>query len=374
MIGSRAERTLMVLEHWNDTIIHLPGAHLLQTSEWAEIKRDVGWRATPKVWTDHTGKVIAAANILSRTIKPLGFGPSFSVSYIPRGPMLDWSNSELRNIVFNEIELYAKKSGTIFIKIDPEVVYGVGVPGTEMFAENEVGLRFQNELQGRGWNISTEQVQFKNTVLIDITGDEEDWLKRMKQKTRYNLRLAQRSGVSVRRAKPEEFEDLYRMYAQTADRDGFIIREKEYYLRVWNTFYESKMLTPLVAEAEGIIVSGLMLFHFGKRAWYLYGMSSNTHREKMPNYLLQWEAMRSAKDQGCEAYDLWGAPDVFDTSDSMFGVFRFKDGLGGKVSLTSGAWDFPIRPFYYYLYMRVIPKILEFTRRIRRSRIVQEAK
>jgi len=194
----------------------------------------------------------------------------------------------------------------------------------------------------------------------------------MKQKTRYNLRLSQRNGASVRVANDNELELLYNMYAQTAQRDGFIIREEEYYLRVWKRFIEAGKAEALIAEVEGNPVAGLVLFFFGKRAWYLYGMSSPSHREKMPNYLLQWEAMRSAKAHGCGIYDLWGAPDVFDQNDPMFGVFRFKEGLGATVVRTAGAWDYPVKPIFYFLYQKVLPRLLDLTRWLRRGKLQRE--
>jgi lipid II:glycine glycyltransferase (peptidoglycan interpeptide bridge formation enzyme) len=101
-------------------------------------------------------------------------------------------------------------------------------------------------------------------------------------------------------------------------------------------------------------------------------MSTALHREKMPNYLLQWEAMRIAKAKGCENYDLWGAPDVFNESDSMFGVFRFKEGLGASVLRTSGAWDYIIDPTGYFLYQTLLPKLLNILRRNRKAETRQE--
>jgi lipid II:glycine glycyltransferase (peptidoglycan interpeptide bridge formation enzyme) len=115
-----------------------------------------------------------------------------------------------------------------------------------------------------------------------------------------------------------------------------------------------------------------MLFYLGKHAWYLYGMSSGQHREKMPNNLLQWEAMGLAKSHGCQVYDLWGAPDHFDESDSMYGVFRFKEGLGASVMRTCGAWDYVINPFGYVLYQQLLPKLLNMLRRNRKQETRQE--
>lgn len=364
----------MINETWDNLISTLPGAHLLQTSEWAEVKKDVGWESTQITWSDDAGKVKAAANILTRSIRPFGFGPKMAVCYVPRGPMMDWTDQAMCEKVLNAIQDYAKTIGAIFIKIDPEVVLGRGIPNTDSVEEVTTGVTLIQSLKDRRWKFSKEQIQFKNTVLIDLNGSEEDWLKKMKQKTRYNLRLAQRSDVTVRVATINELPVLYKMYAQTAARDGFIIREMGYYLGIWNRFIDAGMADPLIAEVESKPIAGLVLFHFAKRAWYLYGMSTTAHREKMPNYLLQWEAMRKAKGYGCEVYDLWGAPDVFNAGDSMFGVFRFKEGLGGEVIRTPGAWDYPVKPFLYFAYQRVLPRILNLIRWFRRGKILQEIK
>jgi peptidoglycan pentaglycine glycine transferase (the first glycine) len=359
---------------WDESIINLPNSHILQTTEWAEVKSEVGWRSFPLTWKNDNGEITAAANVLVRSLRPLGIGPKMSIGYIPRGPMLDWNDQPLRQKVFSGIEQFAVDNGLIFLKIDPDVELGRGIPGDEKAEEYPLGKVFSEELAQRKWKYSVEQIQFKNTAILDLSGTEEDWLKRMKQKARYNLRLAQRSGVTIRTAKEDELPALYYLYAQTASRDHFIIREEAYYLGVWTCFINAGMAEALIAEVEGQLVAGVMLFHFGKRAWYLYGMSSPLHREKMPNNLLQWEAMRLAKSKGCETYDLWGAPDVFDESDSMFGVFRFKDGLGATVVRTVGAWDFPVKPGLYFIYHRVLPRFLDFTRLLRRGKLQQEVR
>lgn len=364
----------MVEQNWNDLIIGLPNSHVLQTTEWAEVKSEVGWISHPLTWKNDKGEITAAANILVRTMQPLGVGRKMAIGYIPRGPMLDWSDANLRQKVFKDIEQFTRERGLIFLKIDPDLESGRGIPGDESAQENPLGKLVTDEIVQRKWRYSVEQIQFKNTAVLDLTGTEEDWLKRMKQKARYNLRLAQRSGVSIRLANDDELPALYHLYAQTAARDHFIIREEDYYLGVWRRFINAGMADALIAEVEGQLVAGVLLFHFGKRAFYLYGMSSPLYREKMPNNLLQWEAMRLARSKGCDVYDLWGAPDVFNESDSMFGVFRFKEGLGATVIRTVGAWDFPVKPVLYFIYQRVLPRFLDFTRFLRRSKLQQEVR
>jgi peptidoglycan pentaglycine glycine transferase (the first glycine) len=221
-----------------------------------------------------------------------------------------------------------------------------------------------SELVRRGWRLSSDQIQFKNTVLIDLHPSEEEMLARMKQKTRYNIRLAEKKGVLVRIGTMEDLDMLYKMYAETSVRDGFVIRDNGYYQTVWKTFMSSEEPTcePLIADVDGEPVAGIFVFYFAGRAYYVYGMSRNAHREKMPTYLLQWEAMKRAKAKGCDVYDLWGAPDVFDESDSMWGVYRFKEGLGGEVVRTLGAWDFAPNPFWYKMYSEIIPRVLGLMR------------
>jgi len=200
-------------------------------------------------------------------------------------------------------------------------------------------------------------------VLLDLRPSEDEILANMKQKTRYNIRLAGRKGVQVRSGEQEDFGMLFQMYAETALRDGFTIRGEDYYQSVWQTFFEAGMLTPLITEVEGQAVAGLMLFTFGGRAWYIHGMSRAAHRNLMPAYLLQWEAIRAAKSKGCWEYDLWGAPDEFSETHPMWGVYRFKRGLGGTVAQYLGAWDYPLRPWLYRLYTNILPAVMGVMRR-----------
>ena len=129
-----------------------------------------------------------------------------------------------------------------------------------------------------------------------------------------------------------------------------------------STFNLQPMTLPLIAEVEGEPIAAIFLFMFAGRAYYVYGMSRGVHREKMPAYLLQWDAIKRAKAAGCSAYDLWGAPEVFDESDSMWGVYRFKEGLGGEVVRTLGAYDFAPNKLWYKLYAEVMPRVLDVMR------------
>jgi len=390
---------------WNGLIANLPNPHLLQTWEWAQVKVKYGWQAMPFTWHSQllapNSHPLAAAMILRRAIPVSGFAKKMCVLYVPKGPLLDWNDDALRAHVLDDLQAFARRQGAIFVKIDPDVVLGRGIPGSEEAVEacsegiirrDNGGQAVRPDLTRRGWIFSSDQIQFRNTVLLDLTLSEEELLARMKQKTRYNIRLAEKKGVTVRPGTLADLPMLYRMYAETSVRDGFVIRDEKYYRTVWETFMRSHVdrleslkvetlkpanlptCEPLIAEVEGQPVAAIFVFYFAGRAYYLYGMSRQAHREKMPNHLLQWEAMRRAKAAGCNVYDLWGAPDVFDESDSLWGVFRFKEGLGGQVVRTLGAWDYAPNSFWYRMYSEIIPRLLNVMRSRGKARIHEETR
>jgi peptidoglycan pentaglycine glycine transferase (the first glycine) len=367
---------------WNEIITSLPLAHLLQTWEWSQVKARYGWQTMPFVWSgDLSGtsnprsadssQPLAAAMVLKRRLPIGGFAKNICVLYVPKGPLMGWNDTALRQRVLDDLQIFARRQGAIFIKADPDVALGTGIPGSEAAVEYPAGQEVRSELMRRGWKFSQDQIQFRNTVLIDLTPSENELLACMKQKTRYNLHLAQKKGVTVRPGKPEDLPCLYRMYAETSVRDGFLIRAEDYYQTVWRTFDNPppglrSLSTPfhqaLIAEVDGRSLAALSLFYFAGQAIYLFGMSRDQHREKMPNHLLQWEAIRQAKALGSRIYNLWGAPDKFDESDGLWGVFRFKEGLGGYVSRTIGAWDFTPNPMLYKLYTQILPKVMDVLR------------
>jgi lipid II:glycine glycyltransferase (peptidoglycan interpeptide bridge formation enzyme) len=348
---------------WNEIIKDFPHPQVLQTWEWGEVKAQFGWKPHHKTW-EVDGEVQAVALVLERSLNLPGMAATVRMLYVPKGPLLrDWGDAALRKRVLANLRAFAKQRRAFLLKIDPDAPLGYGLPGAEDAEEGLVGAALVKELKAGGWRYSAEQIQFKNTVFVDLTQTEEEILARMKQKTRYNVRLAGRKGVEVRRGTVDDLELLYKMYAETAVRDGFTIRGWDYYKVVWETFMAAEMLTPLIAEVEGEAVAGLMAFHVGRLAWYLYGMSTEAHRKLMPTYALQWEAMCMAKEKGCQVYDMWGAPEVFEEADSLWGVYRFKDGFGGRVARHVGAWDLPLRPWLYRLYTQVLPRVIETMRR-----------
>jgi lipid II:glycine glycyltransferase (peptidoglycan interpeptide bridge formation enzyme) len=341
---------------WNLMLRNLPCAHVLQTWEWGEFKQSTtGW--TPMRFVYKSGDdVVAAASTLTRRVGPL------SIVYVPKGPVLDYTNIKLRDAVLDHLQQFARQQRAIWLKIDPDVIAAAGVPGEPEDTPHATGKQVVDHLRERGWHFSQDQVQFRNTITLDLTQSEEDLLMSMSQNTRRKVRTATKKGVTVRTATQDDLPTLYDLYRLTGQRDNFLIRPPQYYEKAWRDFMQADLAHALLAEADGQALAHVILFHYGKKCWYFYGASSNEQREKMPNYLLQWEAIRWAKAQGYLVYDMWGAPDVFEETDSMWGVYQFKRGFRGTVTRHIGAWDYTPFPPLYRLYTQLWPRVLTYLR------------
>ena len=314
---------------WDEFLEHYPQAHLLQLSGWGNLKSDFGWKVQRVVGEQ------AGAQILFRKL-PLGL----SVAYIPKGPVgKNWQT------LWPEIDRLCKRQRSIFLKVEPDAW------------EGEV----DGFLPSPAWRPSAP-IQPRRTIVIPLSGDEDAWLERMKQKTRYNIRLAQKKDVQM--TVTTDVEKFYQLMLATGQRDQFGVHSREYYQKAYAQFAPGGQCEILMAEFEGQPLAALMLFFNGQRAWYFYGASNDLERNRMPAYLLQWEAMRRASRYGCTTYDLWGVPDepldvleaeFSERSEGLWGVYRFKRGFGGALTRSAGAWDRVYsRPLYwaYKIYAR----------------------
>lgn len=312
------------LEDWTTFLSQYAHAHLLQGAPWGELKADFGWEAVRLV----AGQ--AGAQILFRRL-PLGY----TLAYIPKGPL-----GEEVDDLWPEIDELCRARKAVFLKVELDRWEGDG--GEELLP---------------GFVPSRHAIQPRRTVVVDLQGSEDEILARMKQKTRYNIRLAGKKGVVVRTS--DDLEVFSEMVQVTGQRDGFGVHNLAYYRRAYDLFQPMGTCELLQAEYEGQPLAALMVFAQGQRAWYLYGASNNLERNRMPTYLLQWQAMSWARDRGCTEYDLWGVPDqdeevleaeFMDRSDGLWGVYRFKRGFGGQVRRSDKSWDRIYKPGFYQLY------------------------
>jgi len=204
-----------------------------------------------------------------------------------------------------------------------------------------------------GWRPAPMRVQPPDTVIVPLDASPEEILRRMKSKTRYNVRLAAKKGVSVTVVAGTELlaalPEWYRLYRETAERDRITIHPEGYYRHVVESAAAMRSeglpapdLSLYVARHEGDLLGGIIVSSWSGTSTYLYGASSNTKRNLMANYLLQWEAMQGAIGRGDVAYDLFGIPERDDPDHPMHGLYRFKTGFGGEIVHRAGAWDLPI--------------------------------
>jgi peptidoglycan pentaglycine glycine transferase (the first glycine) len=347
-------------EDWNSTIRSLPYAHILQTEEWGEFKRrSTGWSPDKVIVRAASSKVVGAALVLTRRIGPL------AVMYAPRGPMLDYSDPRLLDQMLGQLEALARRRRAVWLKIDPDVVAAVGIPGEPDAVDRSIGQQVIAILKRRGWRYSESQVQYRNTITVNLTQTEDDLLAAMGQGKRRKVRYGPKHGVTVRSGTLDDLPLLYAVYVETGRRDGFLTRPYAYYVDEWGSMLRAGLAHVLIAEVGSVPVAHVILFHFGATCWYFYGasVSDSEMRKLMPTDLLQWEAMRWAKAHGYAVYDMWGAPNEFNEGDPMWGVFQFKRDFGGTVARTIGAWDYAPSGPLYTLYTRVMPGILNLMRR-----------
>lgn len=335
-------------ETWNSFVAASPTGHLLQSWQWGQLKAAFGWQAV-RVGVEEGGRLVAGAQVLFHSLSP--FFPRFSIAYVPKGPILDFDGLEVPEALWSALHRLAHQRRAILLKIEPEL------PDSPTVAR---------QLQACGFRSGQQTIQPRSTIHIDLRADLDEILARMKSKTRYNLHLAGRKGVLVREGTADDLPLFYHLIKLTGRRDGFAVHSREYYETAYRLFVPTGLARLFLATYHDEVIAGLMAFAFGQRAWYMYGASSDRERNRMPNYLLQWEAICWARERGCLTYDLWGIPDevgkepekykgtVTDRQGGLWGVYRFKQGFGGHVVRYVGAYDYVYRPTLAWLYNKAM--------------------
>lgn len=337
LISSRTPGSSRLLDRtdrdrWNAFIAASPYGHTLQSWEWGEVKKQTGQEAIRLALLD--GDTIqAAAQVLLRPL-PYGLG---KLAYVPKGPVLDYGDPDLLRSMVGALTQLAAQEQVIALKIEPEVTE----PSPAAQQLLSIGLR------------PAPPVQMRSTIWVELTASDDEMLARQKQKTRYNIRLATRKGVTVTAGSLADVDAWYDIFRVTADRDRFGIHERDYYRLVLKILGPEDTARLLLAWHDGDLLAGIVVFCFGHEAQYMYGASGNAKRNLMAPYLLQWEGMRWAKSKGATIYDLWGIPDRLDESEELWGVYRHKRGYGGEIVRYLGAYDIVRSPLQHLALERV---------------------
>jgi len=324
-------------ELYNNFVNNAEKCHFLQSYEWGELKKKTGWEPIRIIIEDDQDQVAASMQILKRKLPIMGK----SIFYAPRGPVLDFNNQNLIKELMKKLKSIARQHNAVFLKIDPDIsIEEAHVVNTfEKFG-------FRQKQKGKNF----EGVQPRFVFRLDIDRDEDAILASFESKTRYNIRLAQRKGVEIiKDCDLEHLKIFYDILKVTAERDNYMIRAFSYYEDIWDIFIQKGLAKLFMAKYQDQYIAGAISFVFGDKTWYIYGASSNEHRNVMPNYLVQWEMIRWAKEMGCRIYDFRGVSGDFNPDNPLYGLYRFKKGFNGDLVEFVGEYDYLYSPLFYRL-------------------------
>jgi lipid II:glycine glycyltransferase (peptidoglycan interpeptide bridge formation enzyme) len=296
---------------WNDFVASVPLAHFQQSWEWGELAPDLGGQAI-RLAAEQDGLLVGAMQLFVNNLSRTGR----SLLYVPRGPALLRPSVEVLGPLLDAARRMAREAGAIGIRLEPNVP--------------RCDAAWKSTLTALGLQPMAPPAQPRSSWVLDISADEEAVLAAMKSKTRYNIRLAGRKGMEVSEAGPDDLPEFYALFRETAERDDFFIHTEDVYRRMFSLFWGAGRFAMLFARFGGRLIAAITLLRFGGTCWYLQGASSNADRNLMPTYLLQWEGIRWARSHGCTEYDFRAVPDVLREDQDMFGVYRFKEGFGGR--------------------------------------------
>lgn len=329
--------------------------HFLQTDFWAAFKGMHGWKPSRFLLEVSENGDTTQSFRLNISLMVRRFARVLSIAYVPLGPELPESvrnkipyNSpaylSLLEDVGNALKPFLPKD-CFLLRLDPPVEF------SELEAKADHAVLIKKSILKK----SPTDIQPPDTVLFDLTRSEEDQLAAMKPKWRYNIKLADKKGVEISVNGPEAIDDFYKIFEETATRDGIAVHSKNYYkdlLSLKPVPSDAHIKTTLyIARHEGDVLAGIITLFTDTEAVYLYGASSNKKRNLMPAYLLQWTAIKDAKAFGSKVYDFYGIPPTDDEHHPMYGLYRFKTGFGGEVVHRAGSIDMPLKKGVYGCYI-----------------------
>ena len=307
-----------------------------QSLEWAEVKKS-NWIPEVILAEDEEKNIIGSLCVWIRKIPIFG-----NIMYAPRGPVCDVHDLAILKQLTDGAKELAKKYKAIVLRIEPDILSS--------------DQTFRDVVTNLGYKIKDDAKDFKDEIqpryvfrlnIKDKT--EEEVMAGFKQKWRYNIRLAGRKGVTVKEGTKEDLKDFHKIMIETGARDGFIIRPLEYFEKMYDCLGPDHMKV-LMAYYEDKPISGVIPIFYGNKTWYLYGASSNNHRNLMPNYLLQWEMIKMAIARHDDVYDFRGVSGVVDENHPQYGLYRFKQGFGATFTEFIGEVYYPFKPLTYKLY------------------------
>lgn len=306
-----------------------------QSLEWAKVKES--WKNEVILAEDENGDIIGSLSVLIRKIPVFG-----TIMYSSRGPVCDINDISVMKQLTDGARELAKKYKAIVLRIEPDIE-----SSDELFRSVVTNLGYKIKDDAKNFR---EEIQPRYVFRLDIKDKTEDEVfANFQQKTRYNIRLATKKGVTVKEGTREDLKDFHRIMVETGSRDGFIIRSLNYFEKMYDNL-APKHMRLLMAYYEGKPISGVIPIMYGNKTWYLYGASSNSHRNLMPNYLLQWEMIKIAINNGSDIYDLRGVSGVVDESHPQYGLYRFKKGFGAEFTEFIGEVYIPFKPLRYNMY------------------------
>ena len=306
------------LEAWDAFVASSEPGSYLQSSGWAAVKAVNGWHATRSSVGSSEGRV--GAQILLR--RPAAMPWAFA--YAPRGPVAsEWTSAGLAAFTDHVRQDLPRRAGRVAtLRIDPEI---------EIDGPQDVDGAVRRALIGAGWRPASA-VQPAATRIVDLRPDEDALWGDLRKKWRQYVNKARSAGVSVVDADGDRLGEFYRIYRETADRAGFLIRTEAAYRDVWEAFRPAGNARLLFAQAaDGEPLATLFLVRCGPRVVEPYGGMTVAGGDSRANYLLKWEAIRSSREAGATSYDLWGL--------ATGGIAHFKAGFGGREVHYIGAWD-----------------------------------
>lgn len=331
-------------DHERDAFDTFVGRHrhgdFLQAWTWGDLKAQSGWRPHRMVLEDDGGWR-AVASILERRL-PARLG---TILYAPRGPVLDYADPSLLRRFCDAMRAVFRGRGALFLKMDPDVPDDDGLRS---------GMRALGAWRARKRGLF-EGIQPRHVMRLDLDRPLDDVFASFTSKCRYNIRLAERKGVTLEEAGESELPVVCRLLRETANRDGFGLRPDAYYAQVYAHTAALGLGRVLLARVGDEYVAATWTVLLGDKAWYLYGASSDRHREKMPNYLLQWDAIRWAHGRGARMYDFLGVPPTPDPKSKIVGLWRFKERFSPALVSFVGEYDLPLRPVAYRLWRLADP-------------------